>query len=469
MRTIALGLAAALLAGCASFSPDGGFSTVQQTARERLGPAVELRPARSAGDQQAIATRVDELLAQPLSAESAVQLALLNHRGLQARFLDLGVSEAELVQASRLPNPGFSFGKMKQGEEIEWERGLHFGLTRLLALPAMRERGQRRFEQVQREVAAEVLAHAAETRRAWLQAVAAEESLRYSRQVLEAADTGAELARRMQQAGNFNQLSRAREQAFYADAALGVAQAERERLAARERLVRQLGLWGAPAARLTLPERLPELPETPLDRPDIEAEAIAQRLDVQAARLSAGQAEQELRALRGTRWAEGLELGWAHNSSNEAPRQTGWELGIELPIFDDGSARVARAEALHRQAQHRAAQAAIEARSEVREAYGQYRLAYDIARHHRDERVPLAQRIADEQLLRYNGMLIGVFELLADARAQVAAVNAAIVALRDFWLAQADLDQALVGKGAPMSPAAATAVAPAAAGGKAPH
>jgi outer membrane protein TolC len=119
--------------------------------------------------------------------------------------------------------------------------------------------------------------------------------------------------------------------------------------------------------------------------------------------------------------------------------------------------------------QHRAAQAAIEARSEVREAYGQYRLAYDIARHHRDERVPLAQRIADEQLLRYNGMLIGVFELLADARAQVAAVNAAIVALRDFWLAQADLDQALVGKGAPMSPAAATAVAPAAAGGKAPH
>jgi outer membrane protein TolC len=464
MRAAALCLTAAFLSGCASFSPDGGFSTVQQTARERLGPTVELRLDRGSDDPHAITARVTELLAQPLSAESAVQLALLNHRGLQARFQDLGVSEAEFVQAGRLPNPGFSFGKSKQGDEVEWERGLHFGLTRLLALPAMRQRGQRRFEQVQREVAAEVLAHAAETRRAWLHAVAAEQGQRYSRQVLEAADTGAELARRMQQAGNFNALSRAREQAFYADAALGLAQSERERLAAREHLVRLLGLWGAPAAQLRLPDRLPDLPEAPQDRPAIEAEAMGQRLDVQAARLAAEQAAQELRGIGGTRWAEGLELGWAHNSSNEEPRQTGWEIGIELPLFDDGRARVARAEALHRQALHRAAQAAIEARSELREAYGRYRLAYDIARHHRDERVPLAQRISEEQLLRYNGMLIGVFELLADARAQVAAVQASIVALRDFWLAQADLDQALVGKPMLTKPAGPATAAPMAGG-----
>jgi outer membrane protein TolC len=209
---------------------------------------------------------------------------------------------------------------------------------------------------------------------------------------------------------------------------------------------------------------LPDLPEAPQDRPAIEAEAMGQRLDVQAARLAAEQAAQELRGIGGTRWAEGLELGWAHNSSNEEPRQTGWEIGIELPLFDDGRARVARAEALHRQALHRAAQAAIEARSELREAYGRYRLAYDIARHHRDERVPLAQRISEEQLLRYNGMLIGVFELLADARAQVAAVQASIVALRDFWLAQADLDQALVGKPMLTKPAGPATAAPMAGG-----
>ena len=95
---------------------------------------------------------------------------------------------------------------------------------------------------------------------------------------------------------------------------------------------------------------------------------------------------------------------------------------------------------------HRAAETAINARSEVREAYGAWRSAYDIARHHQDEIVPLRKQIAEENVLRYNGMLIGVFELLADARQQIASVNAAIEAKRDFWLAQADLDMALIGK-----------------------
>jgi outer membrane protein TolC len=135
-----------------------------------------------------------------------------------------------------------------------------------------------------------------------------------------------------------------------------------------------------------------------------------------------------------------------HNSSNEAPTQRGWEVGLELPLFDGGGARLARAEAVYRQAVERAAETAINARSEVREAYGAYRSAWDIAAHHRDELVPLRKLIAEENVLRYNGMLIGVFELLADARLQIASVNAYIEALRDFWIAQADLDMALTGK-----------------------
>jgi outer membrane protein TolC len=98
------------------------------------------------------------------------------------------------------------------------------------------------------------------------------------------------------------------------------------------------------------------------------------------------------------------------------------------------------------QAVHRAAETAVNARSEVREAYGAWRSAYDIARLHQEAIVPLRREIADENVLRYNGMLISVFELLADARVQIASVNAAIQAKRDFWLAQADLDMALVGK-----------------------
>ena len=93
-----------------------------------------------------------------------------------------------------------------------------------------------------------------------------------------------------------------------------------------------------------------------------------------------------------------------------------------------------------------AAQTAINARSEVRESYQAYRINYDIAKHYRDEVVPIRKRIADENLLRYNGMIIGVFELLADARSQISSVNSYIESLRDFWLAQSDLDMAMIGR-----------------------
>ena len=122
---------------------------------------------------------------------------------------------------------------------------------------------------------------------------------------------------------------------------------------------------------------------------------------------------------------------------------------------------MAKAEAIYMQSAQRAAQVAVEARSEVREAYALYRSAYDIARHYRDDIVPSAKRISDENVLRYNGMLIGVFELLADTRSQIASVNASIEALRDYWIAQADLDMALIGKPDPMAsaPAATRAAA----------
>jgi outer membrane protein TolC len=212
-----------------------------------------------------------------------------------------------------------------------------------------------------------------------------------------------------------------------------------------------------------LPERLPDLPREAREMPDGERSAIAQRLDVQGARLAAQQAAAELGVARASRLADGLELGLERNSSSEGPTQRGWDLGFTLPLFD-GGARSAQAQHLARQAVLRAEQAAIDARSEVREAYGAYRTAWDVARHHREEIVPLRQKILDENVLRYNGMLIGVFELLADARVQIASVQASIDALRDFWLADAELDLALIGKptlaatsAAPAAPAAADA------------
>ncbi len=448
---------AAALAGCASLSPDGGFSAVEQTVGAHHKQDVIW--ARNAEQQRRIDDRVAALLQQPLSADAAVQLALLNNKALQAQYFALGIGEAELVQAASLPNPGFSFARLTRGSEVELERSFHFNLARLIVLPALRDVEAKRFARIQGAVASGVLTLAADTRKAWVQAVAAEASMRYGMQVMQAAEASAELARRMAQVGNFSKLQRAREQAFYADAALGVARAQALQHQTRERLTRLLGLWGDAATSFKLPERLPDLPAAPNERPDIERSAIAQRLDVQSARIAAAETAQALDLTRTTRFINVLELGLEHNSSNQEPTQRGWEVTLELPLFDWGSARNARAQAVYMQALQRAAATAINARSEAREAYGNYRSAWDIARHHRDEIVPLRQRIAEENVLRYNGMLIGVFELLADARSQITSVNAALDALRDFWLAEADLEAALIGKPTLMAPAAAALAA----------
>ena len=247
------------------------------------------------------------------------------------------------MQAGRLPNPGFAYSRKKQSGEVEIERLLVFNLAHLLAMPMIGEIEQRRFAQTQALVTLQMLGLAADTRKAYFMAVAAGETARYMRQVMQAAEASAELARRMQQVGNFTKLQRAREQSFYADAALNLARAEQAQRASRERLTRLLGLWGA-QAQFKLPDRLPDLPQDLIDRPDIERVALAQRLDVQGAKLAAEQTARNLGLTKTTRFINVLELGVVRNSSNEVPTQRGWEIGVELPLFDWGGARVARAE-----------------------------------------------------------------------------------------------------------------------------
>lgn len=442
-RTLTLAaLSAALLGGCASFSPDGGFDAIQTATRSHLQKDVVW--ARDDASRSQTQARIDTLLAQPLSADAAVQIALLNNPGLQAAFNTLGIAEADRVAAQRLPNPGFSIGRMTRGSEVEWERSLHLSLARLLTMPMRIEIEQRLFEQSRRGLVLEVLRLAAETRRAWVAAVAIGQTAHYQQQAMEAAEAGAELARRMAQVGNWSKLKQAREQSFYADAALALARAEQTRGQARERLVRLMGLDDG--GRVQLPDRLPDLPEALSRLPDIEQQAMDSRLDLQMARLQTEALAKNLGLTRSTRFINVLELGISNNSSNQEPIQRGYEISFELPLFDWGQSRIVAAESRYRQALERVRATAVNARSEVREAYAMQQSQYAIARHLRDEVVPLKQRISEENMLRYNGMLIGVFELLADARAQIAAVNAAIEAQRDFWLADADLAMALVGQ-----------------------
>jgi len=442
-RALACVLTALLLAGCASFSEDGGFGAVQSVARERLGK--DAKWIRSDKDADAVRQTVKKLLAAPLTPDAAVQVALLNNQGLQATYFELGIAEADLVQAGRLRNPGFVFERLSRGDIVDIERTFFIDIVGLITMPVRTDLEQRRFAIVQQRVAAEVLQVAADTRRAYYRAVAAREGVTYMEQVKVAAEASAELARRMAAAGNFSKLDEAREQLFYAEVTAQLARVKQTAIAEREQLTRMMGLWGEDLT-FRLPERLPGLPKTPRAIADLEAKALKRRLDVQAAMKEAEGIAASLGLVKATGFVSVLEVGYRRNSETSEGRQTGYEIELRLPIFDWGDARVARAEYAYMQAVNRAADIAVRARSEVREAYAAYRTTYDLARHYRDEIVPLRRRISDENLLRYNGMLISIFELLADARQQVASVNASIEALRGFWVAEASLQLAMTGK-----------------------
>jgi outer membrane protein TolC len=439
LRPAGIALAGLMLTGCATLSHDGGLDAVSALTSERTGHTVQ---RQQAGDAHAIAG----LLAQTLTPDSAVRIALANNQGLQAALSELGVAEADMVQAGRLRNPGIAYGRLRGGGEIEIDRSIMFDFIGLLTLPVRSGIERRRFEQAQLQAAGQAVQLAADTRSAYFTAVAAQQGVVYAGQVAAAAEAGAELARRMKQAGNWSSLDQAREQAFHADAGMQLARARHHATAAREQLSRLLGVTGADIG-YRLPDRLPDLPESPADAAGTEARAMAQRLDVQMAARHAEATAGALGLVRATGFINVFDAGYANKSETGKPRANGYEVAFELPVFDWGGARVARAEAGYMQAVYRTADTALRARSEVREAYSAYRSSYDIARHYRDDVVPLRKRISDEVLLRYNGMLASVFELLADARDQVGSVNAAIEAQRDFWIAENRLQAAINGAG----------------------
>ena len=442
----ALGLA--VLTGCASVSLDQNINRVNVEAGGFTEGKLALARTQEERDQQAQAAQ--SLLAQPLGQKDAVQLALVNSPSLQALLAQGWAESADAAQVGRIANPIFSFERMRAGTELDLGRALSFGLLDLLTLPTRYGVATRQIELSQLRLTGNVLDQVTRVRQAWVRAVAAQQTLQYAKQVFDSAEAGAELARRMQGVGNFNRITRAREQAFYADAATRLSTAQHQVTASREELVRLLGLDESQAQALKLPERLPDLPKQALDPQAVGSLATKARLDIRLAQT----------ALDGAAKAQGLnmvtsftdiELTGRRNTTFDNAEGTrsnarGWEIDVRLPIFDWGGMQRDAMNARTLAAANQLEATARAAGSSLRESYSAYRTAYDVARHYRDEVVPVRKVIAEENQLRYNGMLISAFELLADARDQVGAVTAALDAQQQFWLADAALQAAVIGR-----------------------
>jgi outer membrane protein TolC len=405
---------------------------------------------RGAEAKASARARVERLLKATLTADAAVQIALLNNYDLQAEYNALGISEAVLVQATLPPSPTFSLSSIAGGGGLEIERQIIVSILALATLPARAEIAGDRFRQAQLHAALATLRVAAETRGAFYRTVAARVLIGTLGEAQHAGETAVTLANRLTETGAMTRLDQAREQVFYAELTAQLSLARQRAAAERERLVRAMGLSGADLD-FRLPGALPRLPARPQALPRIEVEALRRRVDLQIARIETEALAKSYGLTNAVRFINLVDVSGISKTAREpgGPRFNEGGAGVEfqVPLFDFGEARLRQAEETYMQSVNRLTAKAVNVRSEAREAYQSYRAAYDIARQYRREVLPLRKLISDETLLRYNAMQIDVFALLAESRQRITSTIAAIEAERNFWLASANLSAAMSGGG----------------------
>lgn len=435
-----------LLVGCTSTNPKGAFADVDKTVSARTGTGVQW--AWDDSRRSEIATSVEALLQTNLSAQSAVTIALLNNRSLQAEYENIGISQADLAQAARLKNivvvGSWRFpDRPPSMTDAEYSAAGDF--LDLLTLPARKKIARRELEQTKMRVADSVLRLAADAQTAFYNVQASEDLARRLGVIEEVNDAAADVAQRQFDAGNINTLELQNQQASAAQAKLDFMLAKAQTRADRERLNRVLGLSDG-QLNWKVADELPGLPATELPLENLETLAVSQRLDLAAARSEAESVAAALRLKKNTRFIPGVSVGVSTERNTDGQRVTGPTLGLELPLFDQGQPAVARLAAQYRQVQNNYAAMELNVRSEVRQAQDGLIAARDAAEHYATTLLPQRQKILRETLLHYNAMQKSSYELLAAKEREQIAERGYVEALRDYWIARAELEHAVGGR-----------------------
>ncbi len=447
-RPKAFALIAVLGAGCARVSPERGHDQVSALVEQRTGHKTHWE--KGPPDDAQIAEWVRGLTSAGLTRARAVEIALVNNPDLQVTYEELGVSQADMVQAGLLKNPTFGAElgfRINSGANDELRLSLVQDFLDLFVLPLRKEIARDQFEANTLRVAHRALETAADAEKGFVAAQSSAELVAFRRTVVEAGAAAAELSQRQFEAGNTSELQRQTQRAIYEQSRLDLAREEVELLEARERVNRLLGLWGETTA-WQLAESLPALPESEPNLEHLESLAMRQRFDVAVARRQAALLSKAVDLARTSRLFGRIDVGVDMHRDPNGPLLLGPNLVIELPIFDQRQAVIARLEAQRRQQEHKLSGVAIDARSEVRLAALRLSAGRQTVLHYRDVLLPLRKAVADQSLLHYNGMFISLYELVAVKQGEVEARRGYIEALRDYWSARAELARA-VGGGLP--------------------
>lgn len=436
---IGAGLAIAALAGCASVPADLGRDEVRSLAAERGLDVAEQSDEETRG-------LVDDLLSEPLSADDAVAIALLQNPRLRATYAQLGLAAADVYEAGRLSNPRLSASWLDSDDPAAVADQVTFGLaqsfTDLLLLRARSRLASGELERVQQVAAGEIIELAADAEAAWFELAGATQIAGMRGAIVKATGASADMAQRFFEAGNLTHLELALERAAASEARLALLDARARVTRERTRLNRLLAL---PAdASYEIVSGLPEPPETEDTLKSLVDLAYASRLDLAAKRREVELLADNLGINRRYRWLGALgdvEIGAERERETDGSTLRGPTLALEVPIFNQNADSVTRTEARLALAEAELRTLEVDIGNAVRLAYSEMQTARERLREHAEALVPLREEIVERTQEQVNFMLMGVFELLRAQRQEYDAYHGYLEAVRDYWLARAELER----------------------------
>ena len=444
-NTTILFISLVVLSGCATVRLDAGFADVSALVEERGGLKVFWNNGTEL-DRKA-AEKLESLAKNKLTVDDAVQIALLNNRELQAVYADLGVAQADLVQAGLMSNPIFD-GAMRWptpgGGKPELELAVVMNFLDIFYLPLRKRVAAARFEEAKNRVSGLVLDFTGRVRTTFFSHQANEQMLELRQTIVQALHASFAVTRRLYEAGNITDLDFARERALLEAGKLALGSAEVAARQSREELNILMGFWGKQTDWQT-EDRLPEMPREPIQTEDIERVALQRSVDLLNARQRVISAGEQLGLNRATALIPESHLGALGERTDGA-----WEVGpvleFPIPLFDQGQARTGRAAAELRRAHQEYYALAVRIRATARSLRDRAQGLRDRALYFRDIMLPLHERIVNETQLHYNAMQLGPVQLLRAREQQIEIGAAYVETLRDYWLARSELAQLLSGR-----------------------
>lgn len=465
VRTTRYGRVVVLLGllGCASTSPRRSLDDTSAMVKQQSGHDLTWH---GEGGEAGARRQVSEILQSELSLDSAVRVSLLANRDLQIAYDEVGIAQAELVQAGLLKNPTVSATyrfPLNPGEGPGIELSAVGDLIQLITMPSRKNIAQLALEATKYRVAGEVVHHVFNVKTKYFAMVAAQQSLAMRTVIMEAALAAVELARRQHQAGTINDLDLANEEALFSQISVDTARSRADVVSTREDLNTIMGVWG-PDTRWSATAKLPDLPASDLGTEHLESLAVGNRLDLAAARKDIEVISYGLALAKNTRWVGGVDAGVSFERKPERISLFGPTVSVEIPLFDQRQAAIARMSAQLRQARNREAGMAISIRAEVRKVAGKLAVARGVVESYQRSLVPVRERIVELSQQQYDAMLLGVFQVLVAKQNEISAYRELIEALRDYWYLRAELEWLIGRESRPSSiapaPAASTQVAP---------